>query len=106
MITLAPNYNGNTVDDDCLVADFKRRLIIGGKSARSNEGFICGTAINVAAMILAITWNRTFKMYIDFNLKVDRGSYCEYVNRNFQIQTSVFQKKKKNRKLLTPLTSH
>lgn len=34
-------------------------------------------------------------MYIDFNLKVDRGSYCEYVNRNFQIQTSVFQKKKK-----------
>ena len=35
-------------------------------------------------------------MYIDFNLKVDRGSYCEYVNRNFQIQTSVFQKKKKN----------
>lgn len=60
MITLAPNYNGNTVDDDCLVADFKRRLIIGGKSARSNEGFICGTAINVAAMILAITWNRTW----------------------------------------------
>lgn len=28
MITLASNYNGNTVDDDCLVADFKRRLII------------------------------------------------------------------------------
>lgn len=36
-------------------------------------------------------------MYIDFNLKVDRGSYCEYVNRNFQIQTSVFQKKKKSK---------
>lgn len=44
IVPCAPNYNGNTVDDDCLVADFKRRLIIevGGKSARSNEGFICG----------------------------------------------------------------
>lgn len=77
IVPCAPNYNGNTVDDDCLVADFKRRLIIevGGKSARSNEGFICGMefrervgedvsfrgkTINVLPMILAIiTWNRT-----------------------------------------------
>lgn len=82
IVPCAPNYNGNTVDDDCLVADFKRRLIIevGGKSARSNEGFSIpfvewsfvmregvgedvsfrGKTINVLPMILVIiTWNRT-----------------------------------------------